>query len=203
MGLGIDWPAHLIYALAWASFGAGHSLLAGTMAKESLSRWLGRGYRLAYNLFSAVHIAAVVGIGWWQLGAAPAFALPPGVATGLLVGHVVGWAALLVLLRGYDLGRFAGLRQLREGGAAEDEEPLITTGAHAYVRHPLYAAAFVVLWTAATTPLGLATAVWASLYLWIGSRCEERRLAARFGDVYRRYARRVPAFVPWKGRAAP
>jgi len=58
---------------------------------------------------------------------------------------------------------------------------------HRFVRHPLYSAAFLILW--------------GSVYLVVGSHFEERFLERLYGDAYADYRRRVPAFVPWKGRA--
>ncbi len=112
---------------------------------------------------------------------------------------------LFLVLRTYDLGKFSGLAQIRaaKAGAAMvvDDEAMITGGFHAYIRHPLYSAAFLVLWSAAWNDHGLATALWGSLYLIIGSRFEERRLIRLHGDAYRAYRARVPAFVPWRGKA--
>src|SRR3546814_3776572 len=70
------------------------------------------------------------------------------------------------------------------------------------MRHPLYSALFLMLWGLARSPLGLATATWASVYLIVGSRIEEQRLIARYGDAYRTYRRATPAFLPWKRLAS-
>ncbi len=189
----------VLYALAWMTFGAGHSLLAGAGAKALLRPLLGRGYRLAYNLFAGLHFALIAWVGAALLGDRPAFVLPVAAKGGLLAIHLCGWAGLLWSMRYYDGARFLGLTQLRHPERPEDE-PLRRDGPHRCVRHPLYAFAFLVLWGAAVNPLGLATAFWASLYLLIGSRLEERRLLALYGEDYVRYQRQVPAFVPWKGR---
>lgn len=191
------WGAHLLYALAWASFGAGHSLFAGS----GLRRLFGRADRLAFNLIAVVHLAAVLAVGVVLLGDRPDFGLPPAVAAGMAGVSLLGAVLLLWFLRWYDLGRFSGLTQLRDPAAAARAEPLSTGGPHAWVRHPLYAAGFLLLWGRAVDPLHLATAVWASLYLVVGARIEERRLLALYGEAYAAYRRRVPAFVPWRGRA--
>ncbi len=194
--------AELLYALAWLTFGAGHSLLAGVRVKAWLGPLLGRSYRLAYNLFAGLHFALIAWVGVLLLGVLPAFELPTPVKAGLLVMHLAGWAGLLWSMRYYDGARLLGLTQLLHPERPEDE-PLRSDGPHRCVRHPLYAFAFLVLWGAAINPLGLATAIWASLYLVIGSRFEERRLLGLYGEDYARYRQRVPAFLPWKGRCWP
>jgi len=93
------------------------------------------------------------------------------------------------------MGRLAGLRQIREPEAPEDEG-LRLDGPHRVVRHPFYASGLMIVWGLALSPFGLATALWASAYLVIGGLIEERRLLKRYGDAYARYRRRIPGFVP-------
>jgi protein-S-isoprenylcysteine O-methyltransferase Ste14 len=103
---------------------------------------------------------------------------------------VAGWMFLFLGITRYDLGKFAGTESLRRAKndlPPEDEQALITTGIHGYVRHPLYGAAILALWGAAWTPFGFWTAVFASAYLLIGAKLEERRLIQRFGSAYAEY----------------
>ena len=187
---------HLAYALAWGLFGATHSALAGGRLRPRLGRW----HRLAYNLIAALQLLAVAWVGAALLGDEPSFALPATLVGVMTAIHVWGWLVLLWSARYYDLGRLGGLAQLRRPDAPEDEG-LRLDGPHAYVRHPLYAGGYLILWGAALSPLGLATAVWGSLYLAIGTYFEERRLLRLYGESYDRYRRAVPALIPWRGRA--
>lgn len=195
---------HVLYALFWLSFGLGHSLLADARVKARLKPYFRAGYRLAYNLFALLHIALVVAAGWWMLGDGALFTRPGWLIAAQGVMALLGAGVLVLALLRYDLGRLAGTAQLRASAQnkfLDDEEPLRLSGFHRYVRHPLYAGAFLLLWGRIADEFTLATAAWASLYLWIGSRFEERRLLARFGEAYARYREQVPAFFPWKGRA--
>ena len=195
---------HLFYAALWLSFGLGHSILADARVKARLKPLFRAGYRLAYNLFAVFHVLLVIGAGWWLLGDGAAF--DRASLLRILQGgaSLAGAGVLLVALFSYDLGRFAGTAQLRasaQGKFLDDEEPLHMSGPHRYVRHPIYAGAFLLLWGRIVDEFTLATALWASLYLWIGAAFEDRRLIARFGESYARYRDAVPAFVPWKGQA--
>jgi protein-S-isoprenylcysteine O-methyltransferase Ste14 len=196
--------SHLVYALAWASFGLVHSLLARPSAKARLRPLLGPWYRLAYNGLATVHVAVVWAVGWSALAGAGALGLPPWTRGLLMAVEIAGWLLMAVALTGYDLGRLGGLAQIRHhrrGIALPEDEPLRTDGLHRFVRHPVYTAGFLILWGRIGDEFDLATAVWGSLYLAIGAVFEERWLLVHYGAAYAAYRRRVPAFVPWKGRA--
>lgn len=195
---------HLIYALLWLSFGAVHTLLASGPVKVSLAGLLGGGYRLAYNIFAVIHIGAIMAVGRLFLaGGAEQYPFAGIPAMALNSALVLGVLILIAALLEYDLGRFSGLAQLRaarEGTNLAENQALVITGLHQYVRHPLYSGAFLLLASGAWNEFSLATAIWGWLYLVIGTWFEERKLVALYGDAYRQYRRQVPAFFPWKGR---
>lgn len=196
-GLAAALRDHGLYALLWLSFGVVHSALAHQPLRRVWKALFGRSARLAYNLLSTVHIAAVLAAAPLWLFADPRFAAPGWAAAAQAVVAAAGLFLLLVAARHYDMGRFLGLRQLTQvADATDDDEPLRTDGLHARLRHPLYAAGLLILWGLASDEAGLATAVWGTLYFLIGAQCEERRLIALFGDAYRDYRQRVPAFLP-------
>ena len=195
--------AHLLYALAWLSFGLVHSTLAASGIKGRCSGAIRAAWRLAYNLLAVAHLGTVWLIGWYLLAGTEAYALEPWLWGLLKALYVAGWAILALGLSGYDLARLAGTRQIRSylrGIDEPEDEPLRRDGLHRFVRHPVYAGGFLILWGRVDDPFALATAVWGSLYLVIGTVFEERRLSRLYGAAYAAYRRQVPAFVPWKGR---
>lgn len=196
--------AHLWYALAWLSFGVAHSLLARDVAKTRLRPLLGAYYRLTYNIVAVFHLGLVWVIGWVVFAGQDRFGLPPWTEASLWALNIAGWLLLFFGLTGYDLGRMAGTRQIRNhrrGIEEPEDEPLRRDGLHRYVRHPLYSAGFLILWGRTFGEFELATALWGSLYLVVGAAFEERGLLRLYGADYADYRRRVPAFIPWKGRA--
>jgi hypothetical protein len=211
---------HLLFAALWASFGLVHSVLAGRRAKAALTPLLGGYYRAVYNVVAATHLGVIFWVEWRFFPDRAVFDYPAWLTWLLYVAQAGGWFVVALGLFQYDLGRFAGLTQARAAirryelarqGVADDtvadpepaagpDEPLRTGGPHRYVRHPLYAGLFVVLWTRVFDEFTLATAVWGSLYLLIGTHYEERKLLRDHGDAYRRYRAAVPAYIPWRGR---
>lgn len=204
MSLPFDPLAHLLYGLAWVSFGLAHSWLAGPAAERRFKPLFGAWWRIAYNVISTVHFLLVMAIGGWLLPAAQPLPLPDWGPYALGAVGVLGAVLLVWFATYYDGMRLLGLTQLKgahEGHPESDEEPLHRSGPHRYIRHPLYSAGILLFWGLAFTEAGLATAIWATLYFWLGSRHEERKLTRLFGEDYQRYRNTVPALIPWKGRA--
>jgi len=194
--------AHFIYFLFWISFGLGHTLLAGPKAKTALASTLGRSYRLIYNVTALTHIALVIYGGRYLLDeGARHLPMSDALKSSLTGAMTLGIITFILALTQYDLGRFAGLTQLFEQQNEDIEEPLHLHGLHRFVRHPLYTGVYLYLWGSVRTEFDLATTIWASIYLMIGSHFEERKLIKTYGDAYINYKARVPAVIPWRGRA--
>jgi protein-S-isoprenylcysteine O-methyltransferase Ste14 len=105
-------------------------------------------------------------------------------------------AALAIVLTG------AALRIWASRHLCKDQE-LCTSGPYAYIRHPLYAANFIImvgLCIAANNLLVTAIALPIMVVVYAGViAAEERKLRARFGSAYEEYASRVPALLPLRG----
>ena len=194
--------AHIIYGVLWLSFGVVHSLLASHSVKARLGALFGRGYRFAYNLLALIHIGLVIYGGQYALASdAHIFEFSQNTIWALVSMMVIGLVTVAIALSEYDLGQFSGIAQLFKASGAENDEPLQTGGLHRFVRHPLYTGVYLYLWGSVRTEFDLVTAVWASLYLVIGTHFEERKLISDYGDAYRDYKSRVPSVIPWRGRA--
>ena len=192
-----------MYALLWLSFGIVHSLLARASTKRLLQPLFGRAYRLCYNLFSTLHIGLVIIGGQLMLAQNSArFELGDGLFIIAAACQVTGVIVIVLGLTQYDLGRFGGVTQLFNGDDLPgDEEPLHITGWHRYLRHPLYLGVYLYLLGDAVSDFGLQTALWGCLYLRIGTWFEERSLVNLYGRAYIEYKEKVPAILPYRGRA--
>jgi protein-S-isoprenylcysteine O-methyltransferase Ste14 len=189
------------YALAWTAFGTTHSVLAREASKRVRRRRFGRATRLGWNLIALVQFALVLTVGRTML---PDIIWPHPIvvlAAQLVLG-VLGAVVLLACGRSYDMGRFAGITQLRDAGE-DDEEPFSAGGPLAYIRHPLYSGSILVLLALVRDLRSAETAVFAIVYILIGLRFEEAALLRRLGPSYAAYRSRVPALLPWRGRTWP
>lgn len=122
-------------------------------------------------------------------------ALPVVQATAVLLAFASVWTAARAV---QVLGRHWSLA----ARTLEDHE-LVTSGAYASVRHPIYSSLLGLLVATTLTfarPLLLLASV--PIYLagtMVRVRREERLLSAAFGDAWTDYAARVPALLPrWR-----
>ena len=177
--------------------------MADQRLKNAAAQVIGSRYRLVYNLIAVVHFALVYIIGRsWLAADAVEFSWSSTSQAVSLGVQLLGLGVLVAALLRYDLGLFSGLAQVKAQSAgadhATDNEPLQTAGLHRLVRHPLYLGLFLIIWARASNEFALATAIWASVYLVVGTKLEEGRLLAKYGAAYSAYKSEVPMYLPWK-----
>lgn len=194
----------LLIVLAGAAFGAIHTLLAALRVKNwARRRWgaarVDRWYRLFFSLASAATFLPVLVLPA-ILPDRPLYVIPtPWVwltrALQLVAATVFG-----VALFQTDVWRFIGLRQILLGGEpipADRHERLVVSGPYRWVRHPLYTATLVALWSWPDMTVNrLAFLAVSTAYFALGSIPEEQKLVEEFGEAYRRYQAAVPRLIP-------
>jgi protein-S-isoprenylcysteine O-methyltransferase Ste14 len=196
----------LTLTLFFVIYGVIHSLLAGLPVKNWTRRTFGPGadrwYRLAYNVVAVITFLPLFPL----LALLPDQTLYVVPAPGrwlLLAGQVLALAGLGLAFLQTEPLHFLGLAQLWTEPSATKRASgqLVVTGFYYWVRHPLYFFSMLFLWlTPVMTVNLLVTYFLISLYFYVGSIYEERRLLAEFGSAYREYQRCVPRLIPWRGR---
>lgn len=187
----------LIIIVVAALWGALHSLLAAHSVRARLERYLGRAYRLVYNLVAALTLLPLLGL-VPLLPDRLLYQISPPWAWGMVGVQLTAVVAAGVTLLQTDAWRFFGLRQLLE---AEPLGPnrLVLRGAYRWVRHPLYTFSLIFLWfSPLMTRNQLVLYLIFSLYLYLGAIFEERKLRRQFGERYRNYQQQVPMLIPWR-----
>ena len=149
-------------------------------------------------------IASLISIGVGVLLWRPIVDTLPGWAqvTALILGSLLYFPGIGLILWGrLTLGKFHNL-STTQGVQLFADHQLITSGPFAYVRHPMYLG----FWMAALGGL-LLYGTWTMAVLLLGApifgkraRREEEALLLVFGEEYRAYQRRVPAFLPHLSR---
>jgi hypothetical protein len=214
--------AVLVNVFLFAMFG----LLHAGFARRAMYRVISTVGRIPKQALRTVYMS-VTAAGWvtvmlcWQPTGVLVWDLRPAFETagvsaaavdkfGPLVPFVFSLLCIGTVLRHGAL-KFMGLRQLLsapectnelgeyvEPGGNRDAPKLVTTGIYGVVRHPMY---LYLLATALLHPvLSLDLLVWALsavALLLVALPHEEERLIGTFGQAYRDYQKRTPAFVPF------
>ena len=190
-----------------AAFGGVHSALASLAAKARARRWLGRRtadgmYRLVYNVVAGLTVIPPFALAALLPDGPAVWRLPPWLLLVSVPVQLAAAAGMALSLWRVDLPRFIGVRQLLRllAHAPDPHDPpaLRTDGVHGWVRHPLYFFSLAFVWLIPVmTPNFLTLDLGLTLYFWIGSIFEERKLVRDFGDAYRAHQARVPRLFPW------
>jgi protein-S-isoprenylcysteine O-methyltransferase Ste14 len=110
--------------------------------------------------------------------------------TGLALGGVLSWTSARTLGR-----------QWRFDAGLNPDHQLVQSGAYRVVRHPIYASMLCMLlgtgFLITPLPMLLLALCFFLVGLEIRVRIEDALLASRFGEAFRDYQRRVPAYLPF------
>ena len=183
-----------------------HSGMVRRSFRARLERRLPLPYHgTVYTIASAVVLVLLLVL-WQPTGVVLAGVGPPW--SWLLRGFFV--LAVAVFVWGLDsLGSFDGLgvRPLKAHlrGRELARQRLEIVGPYRWVRHPLYTAVLVMIWSSPelTADRLLFNVLW-TVWVVVAAHLEERDLVADFGDAYRAYQRAVPMLVPvpWRRSGA-
>ena len=200
-----DWRNLIFLSLFWLGYFVVHSTLASLRVKNWFALRYPQQmpfYRLGFNFLALFTLLPLL----WLLIDGPTLWAWRGVSAwlsnGLALAALLGFVASLNY---YDGQAFTGLRQWKERTRrVEDPERFQLSPFHRYVRHPWYFFGLVLIWTRDMNASMLLSCIMMTIYFVIGSRLEERKLVAAYGDSYRRYMQRVPGLfpVPWKSVSA-
>lgn len=191
-------PPLIIFG-SFALWALAHSLLASHTAKAFSAALFGdvhnKYYRLFYNIFAGFSILPVLGS--LLLPNQPLYSVPAPLSY-LFIG-IQGLGAVIAGLAVLSTGgrRFLGISQLFEWEQPPRPETLKNNGLYHWVRHPIYTGSLLFIWFTPQMSWNLlALYIAFTLYFFIGSIFEERKLLADFGETYASYQARTGRILP-------
>jgi protein-S-isoprenylcysteine O-methyltransferase Ste14 len=193
----------LVLSLFFVLYAVLHSLLAGLPVKQRAKRIFGpttdRWYRLAYNIFAVVTLLPLLPL-LVLLPDKTLYIIPTPWRWLMITGQLLALVGLGVAFLQTDPLHFLGLAQLFVKQPAETKSFRVH-GFYNRVRHPLYFFSLLFLWLIPVMSVNLlVTYLLITVYFYIGSIYEEKRLLALFGATYQDYQRRVPRLIPLPNR---
>ncbi|KLU67907.1 NnrU protein [Desulfosporosinus acididurans] len=191
---------YIIVIMMWVGFAFIHSLLIDFRFSAWTGRLLGRYYafyRIFYNLLS---ILLFMTFQKYTKSLDKKFVIkfvPPW--TILQYGLII-FSCLIILwaFLSYDPLEFIGIRQIKEIREKNTLPKTITDkGLLGIVRHPMYLATIVLMWSLNSTRIDIMVHTILTGYILIGIRLEEKKLVKQFGLSYMIYQKKIPALIPF------
>jgi protein-S-isoprenylcysteine O-methyltransferase Ste14 len=195
----------LILIIFFTTYAVLHSLLAGLTIKRWVRHVFGPGierwYRLVYIAIAVITLLPLFPLVVW-LPTQTLYVVPEPWRWLMVGGQLLALVAVAATLLQTGLFHFLGLAQLSAARPGESGR-LSINGFYGWVRHPLYFFGLLFLWLTPVMTINLLTTyLLFTLYFYIGSFFEERRLRAEFGPAYRQYQQRIPRLIPGRFSAA-
>jgi len=190
-------------ATLWILWCTVHSGMIAPSVTDLLRRTFGanyRFYRLAYNVVALVTFSLLL---YFEktLPATTIFRWQGPLLAGkyLLLGSSL--ALFYAGARHYDLRQLLGLRQISTGkdhSVLSESGHLQRDGILQVTRHPWYLAAVLLIWAGDISTGNLIVKLILTIYVFMGTLLEERKLVREFGDEYRLYQKQVSMLIPFK-----
>jgi methanethiol S-methyltransferase len=194
---------YLIIAFLWAAYCALHSYLISVRFTKLMTYWLKSYYsfyRFAYIIISIVLII-------------PLFKLTAAINDPIIISYYYPFSIIrYILISGsllmffwaffldYDSLSFFGFRQImnfKKKESANPSEKFKIKGLLGITRHPMYFALIIYLWCQTFTTSGIVVNSVLTIYIFIGTILEEKKLVLEFKDLYIKYQQQVPMLIPF------
>ncbi len=196
--MGMDVNGYGLLLFGWIQFSVFHSVFAALWFKQMcgniMRRWFTY-YRPMYSLFATLSLVLAI---YLHVKAPSTYLINEN--TGLKIAAVISGTAGIIIM--YVSGRkyFMHITGLDVIIKPDKENKLELGGLHKLIRHPLYSGTLLFVWSFFLwQPLiknGLSAAS-ITIYVYIGTYFEEKKLILEFGETYKRYKKNVPMFIPY------
>jgi methanethiol S-methyltransferase len=100
----------------------------------------------------------------------------------------------------YDPLSFFGIRQILNFRKAKGIDPsrgIRKDGLLGIIRHPMYLALIIYLWCQTFKIMDIIVNGVLTIYVFIGTKLEEKKLVLEYGDTYIKYQQEVPMLIPF------
>ncbi len=189
-----------------ALFGVFHSSFASQKVKKNFLEKTGNKiafYRILYSFFSGLMFLAILII--IPKNSTVIYDLPTPWDLVAYVIQLLGLIGIIWTGKSFDWKEFLGLNQIKRyikgnyNSLELDEHPNFrANGAFKYSRHPSYFYTIVFMGFRPFMDLTyLVLFLSMTAYFIIGAKWEEEKLVVIYGDVYKKYQKEVPKFIPF------
>lgn len=197
----------LTLIILFSLYGFIHSVLASERVKIFFKKVFGKViafYRLLYNIFSFIGLYII-----WDLSPHPSlqiYKLPNPYNYLVLIPQILAIAGIIWCFKYISFKDFLGLNQIDRylkneytNDELDENYTLRIEGPYKYSRHPIYFFSIMFLLFRPEMNLFYLTVFTSfTVYFYIGSYYEEKKMIRLFGDEYRNYQKKIPRIFPIK-----
>lgn len=188
--------------LAWVLWCFLHSAMISISVTEYVKGKTGnrfRYYRLFYNFVS---LATLIPLLYYSHTIRQTYVFRWEGPLVVVQSLIIATSLYLFLVGGryYSWTHLWGIAQIREGRSGHslaEKNDFVVSGIHQIIRHPWYLGGIIIVWANDLSVSTILINIVVSIYFFIGSILEERKLVREFGEKYREYQQRVPMLIPW------
>ncbi len=181
----------------WVQFSVFHSVFAALWFKNYFKNLMGSSfkyYRPLYSLFATLSLFLAV---YFHIKAPAGYVFEKSIGLKI-ASSVLGVTGLLMM---YVSGRkyFMHISGLDVFFQSNAKNKLEQDGLHKLIRHPLYTGTLFFVWSIFLWQPFIKNGMSAALitiYVYIGTYFEEKKLVLEFGKQYELYKKQVPMFFP-------
>ena len=194
---------YLLLSILWILWCAVHSGMISITVTTFLKTKLGthyRYYRFFFNITALITLLPLV-LFSHALQSTPFFVWNGSLRIIQILLLTIAVVLFLVGSRHYDAFQFLGLPPnagKKPHSVLTGSGRLNTRGILGMVRHPWYAGALVLIWARHLDISAMIVNIILTVYIFIGTFLEEKKLLQEFGDGYRAYQAQVSPFFPSK-----
>jgi methanethiol S-methyltransferase len=193
---------YLFIILMWTGYCSLHSYLISVRFSNWMAHLLKDCYAFYRVFYVLISIALLIPVLHYSNQWASAVIItydPPW----SIIRYVLMYASLLLFFKAfffdYDSLHFFGIRQILNlrSSPANQKNGIKKSGLLGIVRHPMYIALIVYLWCQTFRLTDVLVNALLTIYVYIGTLLEERKLILEFGDEYIQYQKEVPMLIPF------
>ncbi|HLP16597.1 MAG TPA: protein-S-isoprenylcysteine methyltransferase [Bacteroidota bacterium] len=197
---------YAVIVLLWAGYCFLHSLLISVGVTTLMARLMKKWYAVYRILYVAISFVLLVPLLRFTSGLEG-----PDIITYASTVNILRYVLITASLAlffwsfffDYDALSFFGIRQILNSKRSPQtvaSAGLKKKGLLGFTRHPMYLTLLVYLWCQIYSMVDLVVTIVLTIYIFIGTRLEERKLVLEFGESYIAYQREVPMLIPFRMR---
>jgi methanethiol S-methyltransferase len=194
---------YLIIIVLWAAYCALHSYLISISFTNLMKRLLKdfyAYYRVFYIIISFVLLVPLINYSTaLDSKVVISYSDPMTIVRYILISGsllMFFWAFFF----NYDSLHFFGVRQIlnfRKESEPNQPNEIKKKGLLGIMRHPMYFALIIYLWCQTFRVADIVVNSVLTIYVFIGTILEEKKLVLEFGDAYKIYQKEVPMIIPF------